>query len=166
MSKSARMTAIRNSGALLAVPMLLIGARLMSDGPDAARAANLGAGEIVQPEAELRLSDAQAIAWDAMQGVDVTGPIASPILIERVPQADVIGNDEPAPLPTLPGGPTVRLTGVMATRSGGIATINGRVLRIGEFVAPGWKLSSVDTKDAAVEITRFDGTIRRINQPR
>lgn len=160
------MKAIRNSGALLAVPVLLIGARLMSDGPDAARAAKLGAGEIIQPEAEDRLSDAESLAWASMQSVDVTGPIASPIAVEHVPQAEVIGNDEPAPVPTLPGGPAVRLTSVMATRSGGIATINGRVLRIGEFVAPGWRLSSVDTKDAAVEITRFDGTIRRIKQPR
>ena len=161
---------IASLGSLLAVPTLVIGVR-MAGGLGAASAS---AGAEFEEPIETRLGNpiaqrprepqAAAAAWYDQQ--DPTGPLTSPMKVEPVAQAPVVEAGDPRAVPASDGLPALRLTGVMATRAGGIATINGTVLRLGDRVAPGWTLTAVDVQNAAVELTRFDGTVRRVAQPR
>jgi hypothetical protein len=164
---------MRGLAALLAAPALVLGLRIAAGlGPEraAARDARHAPPELhpapASPRA-LTASEYAALAW--LETVDMNAPIACPIQTgQTIVEAPLVEAAAPSVLgsPPEPGLPALRLTSVLATRDGEFASINGRVLRIGDTVAPGWTLTAIDAPAGLVIITRYDGAIRRLSQPR
>lgn len=59
-----------------------------------------------------------------------------------------------------------KLTAIVGTSDGGLASINGRVYRIGDELAAGWRISEIDVQAQTVTATNEDGRSATIRQDR
>lgn len=60
----------------------------------------------------------------------------------------------------------LRLTAVLGTNSGGLATINGRICRVGDEVRPGLKVVKIDSRSSSVELETEDGETLHLSADR
>ena len=53
--------------------------------------------------------------------------------------------------------PAISVNSIMAGRGGAIATVNGKLRRVGDEVAPGWKITAIDAGAGTVTVRHADG---------
>jgi hypothetical protein len=108
-----------------------------------------------------KLSAAQDRALKWIRGLPA-GPLASPMLHPRVnvPTEASKGEDDSPPDP-LAG---LKLNGVLGSGERGLATISGKIYRIGDEVRPGIKLRAVDARAGWAELERPDRTVVRLKR--
>lgn len=61
-------------------------------------------------------------------------------------------------------GVSFTLRGVVGSGLGGLATINGKIHRVGDEVAPGWRLVEIDARHRQVKLSGPDGEQRTVEQ--
>jgi len=69
--------------------------------------------------------------------------------------ADTVDQDQPAPpVAASPREvvPAFSVSAIMSSNSGGMATVNGKVYRIGDEPAPGWRIRAIDHHRKMVEL--------------
>lgn len=54
-------------------------------------------------------------------------------------------------------GPAISVNSIMAGRGGAMATVNGKLRRVGDEVAPGWKITAIDAGAGTVTVRHADG---------
>lgn len=69
---------------------------------------------------------------------------------------------EPIPASDPLGG--LKLTGILGNDDGGLAAINGRVYKVGDFVRQGLKLKLIEAKSNTVVFTLDDGTELKLHR--
>lgn len=53
--------------------------------------------------------------------------------------------------------PAISVNSIMAGRGGAMATVNGKLRRVGDEVAPGWKIAAIDAGAGTVTVRHADG---------
>lgn len=93
------------------------------------------------------------LAWerDELGALAFANPLARPVPSEA-PSQDMAQAPQPSPEPDVAPAPELRLSGMTGRGSTGMAIINGRLRRIGEVIAPGYRLLSVDAASRTVTI--------------
>jgi hypothetical protein len=86
-----------------------------------------------------------------------------PAPVEPVPEAvmpppALVASKEPAP--------AFAVNTIFATPAGGMATINGKVRRVGDALANGWKVESVDVKGRVVHLSGPGGATMELSAKR
>ncbi len=128
--------------------------------PDPAPAA--APTEPTAPPAPLLASKAEvdrALAWLATHRLGIGGKKIARSPMDFEPAAPVAAPQAPAPVApaptaaraTRPTGP-VNLSSVMAIEGGALATINGRIVRVGDTLEPGWTVLEIDPRGLCVLI--------------
>lgn len=142
-------------GAVLAPIAAIQIARLFEVEP--VRAASAAADvTVVAPMARpvLKPTAAQekALAWIAKQDrTRVRDPFAPAPVAAADPVLHVQPLHVPEPEPEVREiAPAMELTGVMDGQRGPLASINRKIFRLGDEVAPGWTLESVDAREKSV----------------
>jgi hypothetical protein len=115
----------------------------------------------------------RALSW--LRAREGTAPARSPMDFEPAVQAAPEAPEPAAPAPsaarpTKPSGP-VNLSSVMATEGGALATINGRIVRVGDSLEPGWRVVEIDARRVSVviegpEARRLELTRTGLREPR
>lgn len=87
---------------------------------------------------------------------DLTSPMLHP---SPAPEEAPAPAPEIAPAPTPPpaADPTFTVTSILGAGQRAMASINGRVCRIGDEPAPGWRITAIDPVAKKVEIAAPDG---------
>lgn len=62
-----------------------------------------------------------------------------------------------APAAPIDPGPALSVNSIMAGRGGAMATVNGKLRRVGDEVAPGWKITAIDAGSGSVTVRHTDG---------
>jgi len=62
-----------------------------------------------------------------------------------------------APAAPVDPGPAISVNSIMAGRGGAMATVNGKLRRVGDEVAPGWKITAIDAGAGTVTVRHADG---------
>lgn len=151
--------------ASIAAPIvMLIAARaVLSGSPSPASGAVPPVGSAGVHPATARLSPAQegVIAW--LRGFDAVSNYPSPFTARLEARSS-------APIATPPAAPGARfrLTGVIgaATDDGALASINGRVCRVGMEIAPGVRVVRIAARQREVELRLADGTALVLREQR
>lgn len=157
-------------GALIAPTLAVQLVRLASDGgPAAAPAAVPGGPESSEGQAPaaktrpLTTTQREAIAYLASHALpeSIKSPMDSP---DPQPVATTQAEpviQTPATAPAETGGPepvpALRVHAIVGTRSEALASINHRLHRVGDEVAPGWRITAIDPRDRVVRLTHSDG---------
>ncbi|MDX2115860.1 MAG: hypothetical protein SFZ24_09630 [Planctomycetota bacterium] len=171
---SARRSETLVAAALAGPPIVVLLLRAsLTIGPSPATAAlpAPAAPPALQAATEPALTPEQkaALGWIAEQSADVVtrSPMNHPPAIAAEQPAEQ-APAEPAARPAPAGQPPRFVaTTIMAGPRGGVAVINGRVYRVGESPAPGWRVESIDAGSSTVELTGPDGqTATCTPQPR
>ncbi len=149
-------------GALVTPVVVVQVARVMlGAGPAVAPAAtDAGAQGMNSPEMIAALDDPSIQTTDAQQAarqwcasLDFDAMILSPL-----DHPDPVGDEGPVepgvdPIDLGPeSAPRLVLTAVVAGSNGAVAFIEGRVFRVGDEVAPGWSVESIDARSRRVVI--------------
>lgn len=146
--------------AALLSPLLVFAAlRFLADaGPSTAPAApatiatSSEAGmEEPPPTPEVTRATAFLEAWNA--GEPIPSPMRHP---ERADDPKTTEADPPS-LPAEIAIPEFAVKSVMGSGERVMASINGKVYRMGDQPAPGWRITSMDAKSKRIEITGPDG---------
>ncbi len=146
-----------------ALGVLVLRVALPGKGPASASASSTsGIDEALILPAEARWTPAQQELRSIMTQEAAKGFESSPVLTRR---REVIETAPPTPdmPPPIEGPETVvppnaTLTSVMAAGEHSIAVIDGKVRRVGESVAPGWKISAIDRNAGTATLTHTTGT--------
>jgi hypothetical protein len=102
------------------------------------------------PEQERALAWIDSLAWE--------GALVSPFARMRLSSGPGSGPSVPIAIPLdQDATANLRLTAVLGNSQGGAATINGRIHRAGDVVAPGVRLVSVDARGQRVQLMLDDG---------
>lgn len=148
------------TGALLA-PLLAVQVARLFEFETVRSAAASGVVEtptvVVRPEPTIGSAQRLALAWLEKQDYSrVADPFVSSAKtqaegneIRIQPMAEVL--PEP-PVEVREPIPSMELTGVMDGRRGPLASINRKIWRLGDEVAPGWTLESVDARRKVVTV--------------
>lgn len=108
---------------------------------------------------KLTAEQERALAWiRSMPQADLHSPMLHPPASRALQTADP--SPEPDAAPNVVSG--LKLVGVLGNGENAIATIGGRVYRIGDEVRPGIKLKSVDARAGAAELEMSDGSVVRL----
>lgn len=94
----------------------------------------------------------KAAAYAASKRDEPIGP--APLLYPKAAAAERA--PAPAAAPADPT-PTLTVNSIMAGRGGAMATVNGKLRRVGDEVAPGWKVSAIDPVEGTVTVAHADG---------
>jgi len=115
----------------------------------------------------------KAAAWIASVqiGPSLVSPLDHPKILAPAPEPSEYGPPAPAPEPPsvfvanpLEG---LSLSATLKTREvGGVASINGKIYKVGDQVRPGCRLLSVDVSANSVEISKPDGSTVRLGRPK
>jgi hypothetical protein len=84
--------------------------------------------------------------------VDLPPPVAPTTPQAEAPKA------EPPPVPRINPILGLRLTAVLGNEDEQLASINGKIYKIGDVVRKGLKLSAIDQRNARIILTEDDGT--------
>jgi len=80
--------------------------------------------------------------------------VRSPLEHSEAPGSE----DSPSPeAPSVAGLPAMRVTGIVGSGDRGFASINGEVRRVGDELAPGWRLHAVDAREQVIEVRSAAG---------
>jgi hypothetical protein len=152
--------------ALLVAPIVIMqGARLLLDsGPVVAA----GATAIPTPEVQPMLDDRAALDERVVEAArfiverrERLGSLESPIgeqFVEVVP-APVVSIDPGPPAPDMKAIASLKLTGVIATGSVVVASINSRLYKHDDVVASDWRITHIDARSQTVELTDSAGRV-------
>lgn len=154
-----------HAGTMAAAPVLALGLlRLLTGaGPQEAPAAP-GDGAAAGPAPAVvaaPVSAAQRRAMDWLRSRPA-GVAASPMDHPPAAPAEV---REPAPAAARAAAvEEVRpaVTAIVGRGAGARALVNGKVLGVGDLVAPGWTVESIDAREQVVGITGPDGVVRKV----
>lgn len=151
---------------LVLAPIALVrlgGLLLGAEGPDTA-AATQDTGE----EASATAAPAPDLAIEAWEQQSLDGPAFKSPMVEAAPESQptelpkITSATTQAPGTQQPGtqNPGLVLSGVSAGKgSPSAAIVNGRLRRVGEAVAPGYRLVSVDAPGRSARVSGPDGTV-------
>lgn len=147
---------------LVLAPVALVklgGLLLGADGPEIA-AATQDSSEEVAPAA----APAPDVAIEAWEAEVLALPALTSPMVEASPQPEPAESPPPdAPIATQASGlqnPGLVLSGVSGGKgSPSAAIVNGRLRRVGEAVAPGYRLVSVDPPGRSARVSGPDGTV-------
>lgn len=142
------------------VVQLLSGVRF-SLGPSRASAHPItqpaGLAPIVPTVEHATETQTSALEW-IREHADVPAE-ANPFAVIQ-PEQHVVTNEEP-PQVALPNQadsvPTLKITGFIGKGPSSMVTINRRVRRLGDVVAPGWKLKGIDSTTKSIQIENESG---------
>lgn len=146
-----------------AMGVLVLRAMLPSQGPASAKAAPAAVTDeaLILP-ADAQWTPAQQELRTIMTQEAAKGFASSPVLTRR---REVVENTTPTPDLPNPDSeppdvtpPSAALTSVMAAGEHAIAVIDGKVRRIGDAVAPGWKVSAIDRAAGTATLVHVGGT--------
>ncbi len=110
----------------------------------------------LQPPAESTASLARTQELRVQPAGEFVSPFYQAIAIEEPPEQQVAPVETPPP-----PAPTFALSGVMNSRPP-IAVIDGDVHRVGDDLANGWRIQSIDAKTLAVTLRHADGREYRL----
>ncbi len=170
----------------LAAPILIVQAMgyLFAAGPAPAPAAGPPTTETpaepIAAGAPAKLTDEQARAADWLAKRPPLGDLHSPFDARAnsppppppvtnpstpvVTPPDPRGDPKPPPRQLAP--PPMRLTAIIVSNDLRMAVIDGKVLRVGQEVAPGWIVSDINARGDLVKVTGSDGqTIELRSRP-
>lgn len=150
----------RRAACVAAPIVMLVAARVLFTGAPAPASGSIqlvvSAG--LRPAA-VRLSPAQegVLAW--LRAFDASAEPASPFI------TGLQSRPTPTPIPA-PTSTRFRLTGVIGagTDDEALASINGRVYRVGMEVAPGVRLVRISARGREAELRLADGTVLLLNE--
>lgn len=123
-------------------------------GPGAAFASPIEDIAIEFPaRAAAQITDQQraAQAFAAIRRADPVGE--APLLYPLPAPAEAAQASAPAATPD----PAITVNSIMAGRGGAMATVNRKLRRVGDEVAPGWKVSAIDPEAGTVTIAGPEG---------
>ncbi|MCC7389343.1 MAG: hypothetical protein IT431_11295 [Phycisphaerales bacterium] len=107
-----------------------------------------------------RLTDAQAAALAYLGSLTRGEEIDSPMARPSAPTAGPITADPDLPaVPSYDPTQDLALSSVMGTGPRGIASISGRIYRLGEEIIAGWTLTAVDVRNRTATLTNTDGRV-------
>ncbi len=165
------------AGTLLAPALLLLLVRTLVGGPGSAPASvslTPGPGSLLAPAPLLRpvLSPAQqrAQAWMRERTLYRSGPDSSP-MESPVPPASTAAVAPPAatepsvPTPTLPAHDpldSITISAIMGTGSSGFVSVGGTVLRLGDVIAPGWRITGIDGRNRLITVSDVGNQLRTL----
>ena len=165
MTAAARSSRRLQAAALLAPIIIAQGAMFLLGAGPAAAPASTGAAPvpldpILAPAPAAPLSPQQQACLDYLASLHSRDePLASPMAhvyspAPAAPQPPSITPPEPAAAAPrqAPEVPALRLTAILDNRTGGMAAIDGRILRPGDEAAPGWRLLSIDAANNRIVI--------------
>ncbi len=75
-------------------------------------------------------------------------PTVIPVVIEQTPDVELV----PKPVAQQAALPTFDVTSILVSTRHQLATINGKLYRIGDEIVPGWRLESIDAVRSVVMI--------------
>jgi hypothetical protein len=111
------------------------------------------------PAVPLTAEQTRALEWLASLRIDATLPSPlehAEVVHQDVPEAPVVPEVDP-----LEG---LRLSALMGSGASQIASISGKIYRIGDTVVPGFTVRTIDTAGQRVELVAPDGTSRWIER--
>jgi hypothetical protein len=123
-----------------------------------------GAGPSLNPDQRRAADWVKALDPGEKLESPLDHPKPAPVQVKRPVQEPVVHEAPRAPTEDPLAG--VKLSSTMRSKDGGIASINGKVYRVGDDVRPGCKLITVDTAQNCVEIKTPDGKTVRIGRTR
>lgn len=133
-------------------------------GPREARANAAAATEpvVVEIPTLARVDERERQIRTAMVEIAAKPLGASPIENPQPPAEGEVVVAEPVEKPSVPE-PTIRLTGFFAGREM-MATLNGKVRRIGDEIEPGWKLVEINRAENSVVVEHKIGGRRVVRR--
>lgn len=104
----------------------------------------------------------RAIQWLRLRAVDVK--VRCPMgQLAIQPLPPVILDTDPVPVPTPHAGPdplkALAVTAIMTGDEGSLATINGKVYRLGASPLEGWTVTLIDPDQRLVKVTGANGSV-------
>lgn len=97
---------------------------------------------------------AQITAIDYLRGLTDGGAIHSPMARPSAPAEEPVTHaPPPPPPPNYDPSQDLSLSSVVGSAERGIASINGRIYRIGQEVVEGWVLTAVDARSRTAALT-------------
>lgn len=162
---------LRLVAAMLAPVALVQVGRTLLSGPDAsAGPAPAGAAPVVATaDSVAPATPAQTAALKHASALQIPDRLRSPLdhpLLAPVQEPPATTATEPAepqaapaPAPAAPPPTTWTLGSVLSGSSGALASINGRVQRTGDELAPGWSITGIDPQNFVVTITGPQGQV-------
>lgn len=125
----------------------------------ASAAAHRGVAPIELAEAVpvgLSGDQARALEWITARpvGSGLASPLASAPSVRPLVEESPVGAE----------GVSFTLRSVVGSGLGGLATINGKIHRVGDEVAPGWRLVEIDARHRHVKLSGPDGEQRTVEQ--
>lgn len=106
------------------------------------------------PVATVRTFTPEELAAAAFAASKRTEPVGEAPLV--YPKAAPVEAASAAAAPVDPG-PAISVNSIMAGRGGAMATVNGKLRRVGDEVAPGWKITAIDAGAGTVTVLHADG---------
>ncbi len=161
------------SGALIAPLLAVQLTQLLADWGPALAQASETSQELIAPvinsSAEKPLTTAQqrAAAFLLAERANLAASNRELSPMYQAPQA----SEEPRPVPTpdLPetqdNGPKLLLTGIMAGETRQLASVNNRIVTVGDEVAPGWTITEIDVGARTVTVLGKSGRTIKLTPP-
>ena len=107
-----------------------------------------------------RLTDSQTAALAYLGSLQRGDELDSPMARPSAPAAGPISKDPGQPaMPSYDPTQDLALSSVMGTGPRAIASISGRIYRLGEEIIAGWTLTSVDVRNRTATLTNADGRV-------
>lgn len=124
----------------------------------AATTATSGSPAVIPPATEARrLTKAQIAALEFLQSDALRGEVRSP-MNHPVVVASPPPSPEPAPAsPAIDPVKALTLTAVMGTENQAVASIGHTLRRVGDEVAPGWRVAEINARQRTVQLRHLDG---------
>lgn len=151
------------AGILTPIAAIALARVLLSAGPAEAPAAVPGMIDLSRTDAAIAsgsasITDRQAAALEYLKTVERGPSLRSPMATPAPPpvQTDPGGLVTPLPQPEDPR-ESLTLTSVVGKGDRAIASISGRIYRVGDDLADGWQIATIDVAHRQVVLTNQDG---------
>lgn len=129
-------------------------------GPTGAQAASEGEAPVPSGTSPAPLSPTEAAALEWLSEWRPHEQLQSPMNhAEAQPLELPPPEEEPSPAPMVLEAPPIEVTSIIASPAGAIATVNGRIVRAGQAISPGWKVREIDAGRRQIIIEGPDGVM-------
>ena len=133
-------------------------------GPSSASAEQDAEARAASAGRKIKITPEQTAAAEHIASLDAGAPVRNLFFYPRAGEQRIDVAPDPVANP-YDVAPTFEITSIMKTRSGPVALINGRLRRVGDEVAPGWTVQSINDLTRSVTLTGPDQRTQTIVMP-